>query len=684
MKSLCTASLCLLVLFSSPLSAAHWYVVPNGRPQATGTKQDPFGSLAAARDAIRAVKVNGKPTEAHTVWVAGGTYWLDAPLEFLPVDSGSKEFPVIYRALDETPVVFSGGSEVTGWKPAAKGWQATLPEALRNPMPEQLIAGSHATTLAREPDEGLLSVVSVTEEVQPKQPARQTIRMSAADFAATLAKITPEEVSQVQFLAYHKWDNTRRHIDKILPEENALVTSGRQMKGHNPIDSHSQIRLENFAAALDTPGEWYASPDGTITYLPRPGEDVSKLRMIVPRLEKLLVIHGNPESGQFVEHVEFHGLRFCHSRWTTPARGFEPSQAASPVEAAVQIDGARQVVLEDCEIGHVGIYGVWLRHGCHECQVRRCWVHDTGAGGLRIGETAIHHEPNLQTGHITVDNNILCSGGRILPCAVGLWIGHSGDNVVSHNEIADYFYSGVSVGWRWGYAESLAKRNTISKNHIHHLGYGVLSDMGGIYTLGPSEGSVVSGNVLHDIYSFSYGGWGLYTDEGSSDILFENNLVYRTKSGSFHQHYGKDNIVRNNILAFALLDQLRASRPEPHRSFVFEKNIVYYDTGQLLDGQFGKVKYDSSNNCYFDASGRPVTFEGKSLAEWQKLGHEQGSIVADPKFADPQHFNFTLAKDSPALKLGFKPFSTDDVGVYGLETWRRKASQASYPPVRSE
>jgi len=174
----------------------------------------------------------------------------------------------------------------------------------------------------------------------------------------------------------------------------------------------------------------------------------------------------------------------------------------------------------------------------------------------------------------------------------------------------------------------------------------------------------------------------LYTDEGSTGIVMENNLVYNTKTGSFHQHYGKENVIRNNILVNSMLHQVQATRVEQHLSFTFEKNIVYWETGPLLSGPWTQVNVNMDNNCYWNTAGQEVKFAGLSLDQWRlQKGRDQHSILADPGFVDVKNLDFRLKLDSPALKIGFTPFDYSKAGVYGDPAWIEKANEVNYPPL---
>jgi hypothetical protein len=332
------------------------------------------------------------------------------------------------------------------------------------------------------------------------------------------------------------------------------------------------------------------------------------------------------------------------------------------VTAAVQAWGARHVTLRHCEITQTSNYGVWFSAGTTHNRIEQCRIHHLGAGGIRFGHMREGATEMERAAHNTAVHNEISDGGYVYPDGVGVWIGKSSYNRVAHNNIHDFYYTGVSVGWTWGYSKSEAHHNFIEYNHVRDIGKGVLSDMGGIYMLGNSPGTEVRNNILHDIEAYNYGGWGLYADQGSSDILMENNIVYRTKTGGFHQHYGRDNRVRNNILALSKEAQIMRTREEEHISFYFERNIVYLDNTQTLSASWNNGNFVMDRNLYFSTATAPIQFNGMAFGEWQAQGHDRHSQVADPLFHAPERGDFAVGEGSPAFEMGFRPIDTTLVG----------------------
>jgi len=655
------------------------YVAPNGndawsgtlaKPNSAGT-DGPFATIAGACDAIRHLKASKGLQEPVTVSVREGTYRVSEPIVFSPEDSGTEQAPITYAAYrDEKPII-SGGRVITGWKKEGDLWTVELPDVKAGTWQfGALWVNGERRTLARTPNNDYFYTAGKASPIKDPATGKEVSRENIAfKFKPGDVKAW-DDLNDVFVVVYHAWETSIHRIASVDTENNIVTFTGPAAWSFEQWGKDQRYYVANLREALDAPGEWYLDrKTGVLYYRAMEGEDLAKAEIVAPVATQLVLLKGDPANGKFVEHLHFKGLRFMHTDWGISPQGQSDPQAAYSIPGAFHGIGARFCSVEQCRICHVGTYAVWFALGCQHNRIVQNRMHDLGAGGVRIGEGASPETEAQAASHNLIDNNFIHDGGKIFRAAVGVWIGRSSFNTVSHNEVSDLDYSGMSIGWCWGYAPSSANHNAIEYNHIHHIGRGVLSDMGGIYTLGISPGTMLRYNLIHDVNSYSYGGWGIYMDEGSTDILIENNIVYNTKTGGFHQHYGKENIVRNNVFAFSREDQIVRSRQEEHISFTFERNIVYFTNGRLLGSNWGNSNYRIDSNLYWDTSNPEIKFAGMTFAEWQSKGRDQHSIIADPLFVDPEKFDFRLKPESPALKLGFKPIDLSKTGLYGPHEW---------------
>lgn len=638
-----------VVFYAAPATNGVWFA-SSPRPFADGGK---VGGLPAAIEAARVARSKLGPDSRATIFLCGGTYELSAPLVLTPEDTGLTL--AAYR--NEKPVI-SGGRKITGWRTVAgkPGWWETEVPAAREGRWyfRSLFVNGRRAQRARTPNEGFLRIEGDSPQENP------------ARLPFWHGEIKPEWAipGDVEVVALMAWANFRMFI-RAVDETNRIAILSTNPQPSNR-EKNARYYIENAPDALDAPGEWQLKT-GLLRYIARPGEDLSKAEVIAPQLEELVVLQGDLAAKRPIERVTLRGLTFSHTDWTIPAEGYADTQAAIAVHGDIRAEGATDCAVERCAFNRLAGYAVELGRGCQRDRISGCEMFDLGAGGIRIGEPATRADAfEANHSHVITDNHIHHLG-LVYPAGVGIIVLQSGTNLLAHNEIDHTFYSAISMGWNWGYQETPCRENIIEFNHLHDIGQGMLSDMGGVYTLGIQRGTIIRNNLIHDVESFTYGGWGLYTDEGSTGILLESNVVYHCKSAGFHQHYGRENVLRNNIFAFNREYQLMRTRNEERTSFFFTNNVVLFDSGELLGSNWQGDHYVMDQNVYWDA--RPGTkpdemrFSGATLDYWRLRGHDLHSLIADPLFVEPGKLDFRLKKGSPALKLGFKPIVLKGVGV---------------------
>ena len=690
---LCLALAAGLATAAVPAAAAApgvgaFFVAPDGndqwsgsRPSANWRKSDgPFATVSRALEAARSWRQKN-PAAAPSISLRGGLYLLEQPLVLKPDDSG-----LTLSAYGAERPILSGGRKISGWTASTvQGrslWAADVPQVRDGKWVfRELWVNGRRAVRARQPNDGYFKVAEVPDKTAEWSQGQMRFRFAAGDLQSW------KTTSDTEAVVMDRWVESRLPIHAIDEKERVVSFNKRSVF---QLTAGDPYYVEGHFEALDQPGEWFLDRSaGKLYYLPRPGESLKEVEAIAPNLVQILRFEGRPETGQFVQHVTARGLAFSHTEWFFPS-GFDTAkdkptvwpppnaevggfaQAAVGVPGAVWGEGVRDCVFERCVFTALGNYGLELSRGVQSNRIVRCEFSDLGAGGIKLGETSVRASANEQSRGNEVSDCAIHDGAKMFHSAIGIWIGQSPDNRLTHNLIHDFYYTGISIGWTWGYGPALATNNLVAFNVVHHIGVKsdgdgpILSDMGGIYTLGRQPGTQILNNLWHDIAGLNYGGWGIYFDEGSSGIVARSNVVYRTTHGGFHQHYGATNFVQNNVFAFARDHQVQRSRPEPHPSFSFQTNIVYFDHGVLLGGNWSNDNYIMDWNVYWDARTdfRPadLRFADSTLEQWRARGHDAHSQIADPLFTEPRQNDFSLRKNSPAFSFGFQPIDLSQVG----------------------
>lgn len=682
-------------------TAAEFFVAPEGNDANPGTKERPFATLGHARDAVR--QTNRKGHEPIRVVLREGIYRLSEPLLLSPEDSGTADCPIVYTAAAGEKAVLSGGRVLRGWKRGSgELWTTEIPEVKEGKWYfRQLFVNGERRGRARIPAQGQFPVAGHAD------PHLRSFKFAPGQLDPQWHNLEDVEIVVLQW-----WAESRLRIESIDQATNTVRFTGDCFR---PADWAGGWFAENVREGLTQPGQWYLDrTTGVLSYWPLPNEKVEELEFVAPVTKQWLRIEGDYKTGTLVEHVTFRGLGFQHSSWemdpklgysyfqnsveVTPGQRLIPGwvrpqqpederlsdpQAQVPVPSAIYVRGGRHIRFEDNEIAHTGAWAIHLAQGgSQDDHIVGNHLHDLGAGAVRVGGPDPTNDEAEESGRAIITDNRIHNCSQVYYGAPAIFAGQSSGNLIAHNEITGWCEWAITLGWSWGYFPlQNARDNLVEYNHIHHFGGSPLTmpNHSALYAMGIQPGTVFRYNLVHDNTS-PYSN-GIILDAGASAMRVEFNVIYNVQGGAMICNFNNfGHIIQNNVFALSGNMLSRSGDPGPQdQTGAIYRNLFYYNSDQK-QGLFHPNPWSNYDvvldyNLYFDASGKPPkfldhdfdTWKAQSADHWKRMekgkGLDANSIVADPMFVDPEHGDFRLKPESPALKLGFRSIDLSTVGV---------------------
>lgn len=637
------------------------FVSEEGDDTANGKIDTPLKSIYAAKK----MADNLDTDEKVTIWFREGIYSFDETLEFKKGDKSD----ITFRAYNGEDVMFTSGEAITGFEECEVNGVKAFSKEVDGDFN---ILFNSETTLKRTryPETGYFFVAKDSPELIVEHNHTE-MHNGYSGMVANEGDFRDFHNSEdVLIRILHYWKDEMLTIKSFDEATNTVMFS--RTSSMSVYKDHKYF-LENVFEALNSPGEWYLDKkEGVLYYIPFEGESPDTLTLWGSELESMITVDG-------VDGVTFEDIRFRGNGFNIPLNntGRDFTQAAFDVTPCISVNNAKKFNLIHCEFKDIAACAVFMGVNVQNSSVKYCDFENLGAHAVFVKGENLPIEDERVTRDIEIVNNHIYKYGRVFYNAVGVLVIHANSVEIRHNEIHDGFYTAVSVGWVWGFGYSVTYNNKICDNLIYDIGQGWLSDMGGIYTLGIQNGTEITGNVIYNVAADSleggYGGWGIYLDEGSSNILVKNNLVYDCGSQGFHQHYGEHNVITNNIFAMNRQGQFAVTRNEGRTELFAASNILVGDK-QAMYCKTERGKFIDNKNLFWDytllSSVVSMEYEGWHLDEMQPvnvlefMGYMKNAVYMDPLFKDAKNFDFTLPVNSKACeKIGFIPFDYSTAGT---------------------
>lgn len=636
-----SAALLPALLIAGSAGARTFYVSTQGNdgwggilPQANAAPTDgPFASPARALQAARDFKKNN-PGKPATILVREGTYYLDSTLDLFGVDSGL----TLAAYPGEIPVL-SGGRRITGWKKAGdRLWEAPVPGAKDGTWDFRVLTvNGELRPRARLPEKGYFTHLSRFDvrwmgstgggwQVQPSRGELTHLKYDPDDLGPWL------NLDDAEISVYHMWDMSL--MRPVADDENTHTLAFAYPGEHPPgaFGIYNYV-VWNVAQGLTRPGQWVLDRTaGKLLYWPPAGEDPAKARVLAPGPANLVRVSGYKDMP--VSNVTLRGFSLTLANAPLVKGG----TASLDVEGALELSHTRDCLVEGLHFFNEAGWGIQAT-GSDGLTVKHCSAADTGGGGIRA-----------EGAGVALLGNRVEQVGLLYPSAVGMFTAGGAGARILHNTIENCPYDGILNNS----GDSLIEKNRIDRvmQELH--------DGGAVYS-GFCRGVTIRGNWASNITDMGgYGSSAYYLDEQSTGCVVEDNLSVNVARPS-QNHMAHDNLLRHNLFLVTGDGQMDFARC---KGYTLEGNVVYAEGKFTLSAPLDGI-VSMPDNLLYSAKGE---VDLKTLADYNVQGEatlapRDGTLLADPRLQNTQPGRYGFNADSPALKLGIRPFDDSTAGI---------------------